>query len=160
MSDSPTAPSEIHATGIPGFSAWAQSASGHIAARKRPAEVQVRFASEDCAIQTLEGVVHASIGDAIVSGIAGEQWPVSRAHFGDKYRPVPPLEMGRDGIYLSLPIDVLAVPMQTAFKVRLADGRSWLGGRAGDWLVDYGDGSLGVIAATIFNLIYQSTEPA
>jgi len=80
---------------------------------------------------------------------------VSRAHFKDKYRPVPPTVMGESGVYASLPYRILALRMQQDFDVWLADGVSRLAGRAGDWLVDYGDGSFGVVADPIFATTYE-----
>ena len=40
-------------------------------------------------------------------------------------------------------------------KVLLADGISRLTGRAGEWLVDYGDGSLGIVSEAIFAATYD-----
>jgi hypothetical protein len=37
----------------------------------------------------------------------------------------------------------------------LADGQSKLTGKASDWLVDYGDGSLGVVSQAIFRTTYE-----
>ncbi len=45
--------------------------------------------------------------------------------------------------------------MSEEFEVLLADGISRLHGRAGEWLVDYGDGSLGIIAEAIFAANYR-----
>jgi hypothetical protein len=39
--------------------------------------------------------------------------------------------------------------------VQLADGVSILRGQPGDWLVDYGDGSLGIVAHDIFSTTYE-----
>jgi hypothetical protein len=99
--------------------------------------------------------VHAQAGDAILTGIAGERWRVSRARFGEKYRPVPPIRDGEPGTYLSLPNRILALQMTAPFEVLLADGLSKLTGKASDWLVDYGDGSLGVVSQTIFPTTYE-----
>ena len=126
-----------------------------VRARKRAHPVQVHFAQHGSAVDTLEGVVHAKLGDAIVTGLFGELWPVSGASFAGKYQAVPPLEMGAPGSYLSLPIDVVAVPMQAPFEVVLADGHSRLTGQAGDWLIDYGDGDLGIVNAAIFSATYE-----
>jgi hypothetical protein len=115
----------------------------------------VRFATELCTVQTPEGQVHAKPGDAIITGVGGEHWRVSRAHFTDKYRPVPPTVMGESGVYASLPYRILALRMQQDFDVWLADRVSRLAGRAGDWLVDYGDGSFGVVANSIFDTTYE-----
>jgi hypothetical protein len=138
-----------------GYSTEVSTYPGRVLARKLPREVQVRFATQLCEIQTREGVVRARPGDAIVTGTAGEHWRVSRAHFAQKYRAVPPTAEGQDGRYLSLTNSIMAVPMSAAFEVLLADGVSQLHGQPGDWLVDYGDGSLGIVAPAIFATTYE-----
>ena len=115
----------------------------------------MQFTPVACTVQTSEGVVHARPGDAIITGTAGERWRVSRARFPDKYRPVPPTVAGESGRYVSLPNRILTVPMTEAFEVLLADGISRLNGRAGEWLVDYGDGSLGIVSRAIFASTYK-----
>ncbi|HEV7610879.1 MAG TPA: PGDYG domain-containing protein [Steroidobacteraceae bacterium] len=109
-------------------------------------------------MQTSEGLVHAVPGDAIITGTAGEHWRVSRARFPDKYRPVPPTVAGEAGRYVSLPNRIMAVPMTKPFEVVLADGVSRLTGRAGEWLVDYGDGSLGIVSPDIFANTYEISD--
>jgi hypothetical protein len=47
--------------------------------------------------------------------------------------------------------------MTEAFEVLLADGESLLEGRPGDWLVDYGDGSLGIVSQAAFATTYAIT---
>lgn len=132
----------------------------HIRARRRRQAFAVRFATQDGSVQTLEGEVNVSAGDAVVTGVAGEQWPVGRARFRARYAPVPPLAFGQDGLYESLPLPVLALQLAQACEVLLPDGRSRLTGQGGDWLVDYGDGSLGVVSAALFDTIYQrDAEP-
>ena len=126
-----------------------------IFARKLEREIEVRFTPVACTVHTPEGVVHARPGDAIITGTAGEHWRVSRARFADKYRPVPPTVAGEAGRYVSLPNRIMAVPMTTTFEVLLADGVSRLNGRAGEWLVDYGDGSLGIVSPAIFATTYE-----
>jgi hypothetical protein len=126
-----------------------------VRARKLEREIHVEFTPVACTVQTREGLVHAKPGDAIITGTAGERWRVSHERFGEKYRPVPPTRAGEPGRYVSRPNRVLALPMTRAFDVLLADGESQLHGQAGDWLVDYGDGSLGVVAPAIFATTYE-----
>jgi hypothetical protein len=45
--------------------------------------------------------------------------------------------------------------MSEPFGVLLSDGVSRLTGHAGDWLVDYGDGSLGVVSGPVFASTYE-----
>jgi len=145
----------FHSTARRGFSTEVSTYPGRILARKRALEVDVQFASQPCSIHTREGTVQAHQGDAIVTGAAGEQWRVSRAHFPQKYRALPPTAEGQDGRYVSLTNSIMAVPMTLAFEVLLSDGVSRLNGQAGDWLVDYGDGSLGIVAPSIFSATYE-----
>jgi hypothetical protein len=145
----------FRSSGQPGFSKVVSQDPRHITARKLEREIHVRFAPAACTVQTTEGVVHAKAGDAIVTGTAGETWRVSRAHFPHKYRPVPPVLGGEAGPYVSLRNRILALQMQEPFEVVLADGISRLTGRAGDWLADYGDGSLGIVTQAIFATTYE-----
>ena len=144
-------------SGQRGFTRGVIDDSRHVTARKFEREVSVRFATEPCTVQTPEGQVHAKPGDAIITGVGGEHWRVSRARFPHKYRPVPPTVEGEDGRYVSLPNRIMAVPMTEEFEVILADGVSRLTGRAGEWLVDYGDGSLGIVSEPIFATTYEIT---
>lgn len=126
----------------------------HIRAQKRRQRFAVRFAAHDGSVATLDGDVRMQAGDAVVTGLDGEQWPVARARFQASYAPVAPLAVGQDGLYDSLPLPVLALPLEQACEVLLPDGVSRLQGGPGDWLVDYGDGSLGVVASGLFARIY------
>lgn len=142
-------------SGQRGYSSLISAHPRRVHARKLEHEIDVRFTPVACTVQTSEGLVHAAPGDAIITGTAGEHWRVSRARFPDKYRPVPPTVAGESGRYLSLPNRIMAVPMTQAFAVLLADGVSRLSGRAGEWVVDYGDGSLGIVSEDIFATTYE-----
>jgi hypothetical protein len=145
-------------SGQRGYSNLVSGDPQRVVARKLEREIDVRFTPVECTVETPEGVVHARPGDAIVTGTAGEHWRVSRARFADKYRPVPPTVAGEAGRYVSLPNRILAVPMSESFEVLLADGVSRLHGRPGEWLVDYGDGSLGIVSEDIFASTYSIVE--
>ncbi len=139
----------------PGYLPDIEADRRRVRARKRINTVEARFAASDGLLRTPEGVVDVRAGDAIVTGIAGEQWRVSRESFEHRYRPIPPTRAGQTGRYESLPIDVLAIAMDRRFEVVLGDGMSQLRGDRGDWLVDYGDGSLGIVAAEVFESTYE-----
>ena len=154
---SPGAEPVFRSSAQPGYSSAVSNHPGRVTARKLPQEIDVQFATQPCTVQTREGVVLARPGDAIVTGTAGERWRVSRSHFSNKYQAVPPTTEGQPGRYISLPNSIMAVPMTEGFEVVLADGASRLKGQPGDWLVDYGDGSLGIVAQTIFATTYEVT---
>jgi hypothetical protein len=142
-------------SGRRGYSTLISADPRRVLARKLEREIDVRFTPVACTVKTSEGVVHAAPGDAIITGTAGEHWRVSHARFADKYRPVPPTVAGESGRYISLPNRILAVSMMEPFEVLLADGISRLNGRPGEWLVDYGDGSLGIVSPEIFATTYE-----
>lgn len=146
----------FRSSGRDGFSAEMKAMAGVIPARKLERTVRARFADHDCLVHTPEGAVLAHAGDAIITGYAGEEWPVPRRSFEASYEPHGDVRMGAAGVYRRLPREVLATRMQTPFAVVLADGHSRLSGGAGDWLVDYGDGTLGIIADAIFLTTYET----
>jgi hypothetical protein len=145
----------FRSSGKRGFSAIIAADPRRVQARKLEREVDVRFTPVGCIVETHEGTVHAKPGDAILRGIGDEQWRVSRERFADKDSPLPPTRDGEAGRYIAKRNEVIAVRMSAPFEVVLSDGISKLKGRDRDWLVDYGDGSLGIVTAGIFALTYE-----
>jgi hypothetical protein len=142
-------------SGISGYSAEVSGNPNHVEARKLEREVDVRFTDAPCIVRTPEGAVHAHPGDAILTGNGGHHWRVSHGKFAHKYRAIPPTVAGESGRYMSLPYHILALQLQQPFDVLLGDEVSKLSGHPGDWLVDYGDGSLGIVAQDIFATTYE-----
>lgn len=132
-----------------------ETQAGHY--RKRLQTVQVRFATSAGPIATREGVVQAGVGDAIITGVEGEQWPVRHPAFTTKYAPVTGTVMGQDGVYMTRPQAVRASRQAQAFSVNLGDGVGVLAGQGGDWLVEYGPGDRAVVGAAIFARTYCAT---
>ncbi|HEY2591308.1 MAG TPA: PGDYG domain-containing protein [Steroidobacteraceae bacterium] len=126
-----------------------------VRARKRIAAIEVRFATANGTLLTREGMVHVRPGDAIVGDVGGDRWRVSKESFEHRYKPIPPTRAGQPGRYESLPNEALAIVMDGPFDVVLRDGISQLHGERGDWLVDYGDGNLGIVAAEVFESTYE-----
>ncbi len=117
--------------------------------------VSVEFAPSDNIIKTLEGEVHCSAGDAIVTSAQGESWPVARAHFDEMYEPAGDFAHGLDGAYRKKSsVFILAKQMDTPFKVTVGQG-DVLTGKPGDWLTQYSDGQQGIVADVIFRKTYQ-----
>jgi len=125
--------------------------------RKKPLPVPVRFARGGGICQTREGPVPYRTNDAILTGVKGEQWPVERATFEQRYRPLFDGSMGMDGDYVKDPIDVLAVQMDDAMRIPMRAGGE-LHGRPGDWLLQYAPGDYGVISDSIFRDTYVIVE--
>lgn len=56
--------------------------------RKIPIVLEAYQTEEEMDIETLEGVMHASIGDYIVTGVKGEKYPVKPDIFKNLYEEV------------------------------------------------------------------------
>ncbi|QOL48491.1 PGDYG domain-containing protein [Massilia litorea] len=144
---------EFHSAGAGGGAPALLGEPGVVRVQKRAMRVMVRFATQPETIHTREGPVRARAGDAVVSAPTGEQWPIERAAFEQRYRPAGP-----PGAYYSVPRPSLAVRMTDPFAVVLGDGVSRLSGQPGDWLLDYGDGHFGIVGAEIFAATYTMLD--
>lgn len=56
--------------------------------RKKPVVIEAYQTQEEMDIPTLEGIMHADIGDWIITGIKGEQYPCKPDVFEQTYEPV------------------------------------------------------------------------
>jgi len=144
---------EFHANASAGFLSELVSDPQALRVRKRPSRVVVRFAAQPEIVATREGPVMAGAGDAVLTSETGEQWPLLRSVFERRYRPGT-----QQYCYESVPCESIALRMDEAFDVVFDDGVSRLSGRPGDWLLDYGDGHLGIVGADIFAATYERLD--
>ena len=56
--------------------------------RKKPVIIEAYQTDKEMDIETLEGTMHASVGDYIITGINGEQYPCKPDIFEKTYEPV------------------------------------------------------------------------
>ena len=124
-------------------------------ARRRPLVFEVAFAQEKILIDTLEGFVRAEAGDAVVTGVRGERWPVSSTRFAELYEPVLMTRMGEDGRYRRRAGMVRTTRLTQPLSLSLPDEHGALSGSAGDWLVQHTDGRFGIVADDIFERTYE-----
>ena len=124
-------------------------------ARRRPLVFEVAFNQEKVVIDTIEGPVHAEVGDAVVTGVRGERWPVRRTKFAELYEPVSWTRMGEDGHYRRRAVVVRTTRLTQPLSLFLPDEQGALSGNAGDWLVQHTDGSFGIVADDIFERTYE-----
>lgn len=55
--------------------------------RKKPVTVEAYQTDKEMIVQTLEGSLHASVGDYIITGVNGEQYPCKSDIFAKTYEP-------------------------------------------------------------------------
>jgi len=125
---------------------------------KRPLPVTVEFAEQDNTLDTREGPVRYQAGDAILTGVEGERWPIQRARFLASYYPTAALRAGENGTYVKRHKTVWAWRSSTAIDIALSGQRGILRANAGDIIIDYGGGDLAVVAPSIFESSYQRVE--
>lgn len=125
---------------------------------KRPIPVDVEFAPHAGTLQTLEGEVAFEAGDALMTGVKGERWPIRRHRFESTYAPVAPTRMGKNGRYLKKPVEVSARQAKAPESIELQAGSGTLQARPGDWVVTAPDGHQWVVANEIFHATYQRSE--
>ena len=117
--------------------------------------VTVIFACEAGELLSLEGRNRYAAGDALITGLAGSCWSVSRDRFDLKYEAVPPTDMGTDGSYKAIPLPVLAKQMSEPFTAARSAGGDVLRGTAGDWLLQYAPGDFGIADQIRFAQVYR-----
>lgn len=131
-------------------------ASDPVAARYEKSEtVTVAFARQDGELISLEGPNRFRTGDALITGSTGSRWSVSRERFDAKYQAVPPTAAGEDGHYEARPLPVLAKRISEPFTAKRSAGGDVLRGSAGDWLLQYGPGDLGIAEHHRFTQVYH-----
>lgn len=123
---------------------------------KKAIPVEVEFANEDGRLATLEGQVDFMAGDAILTGVAKERWPVRRARFEQIYQPLPPTVMGERGSYIKKPLPVHAREAVRQETVAHAGGA--LQAQAGDWIVRSPEGWEWVVARKLFLETYRALD--
>ncbi len=121
---------------------------------KKPVTVQVTFAVESGELLTHEGPVKYQKGEAILTGVEGEKWPIRKEKFFKTYSPVPPVNAGENGPYRKNPIVVFAKQMNEAFTTNVSWSKDTLAGHPGDWLIQYDTGSYGIVSQSIFSKTY------
>ncbi len=123
--------------------------------QKKAIPVSVHFAGTDGVCVTKEGDVFFKSGDAIMTGVEGEQWPIERSKFDASYQPISPTKTGEDGQYAKKPITVYALQLNEPFYVDVSWGSGRLEGQPCDWLLQYGPDDYGIVSKSIFEKTYE-----
>lgn len=132
---------------------------GAFQARKLPIPVEVKFAVSDGMIETREGVVLVQAGDAVITGVEGECWPVERKRFFETYDPAPVSSGVMVNHYIKRPMTVLALTASTQTSIALGNDRGTLYAQPGDVIVQYGTKDFAVVGPEIFQKTYETLKP-
>lgn len=119
---------------------------------KKPVVIDYRFATVTEVIETLEGPVTAQPGDAVITGVKGEQYPIQRFKFDDWY------VITEEGKAYKKPMVVEAEKMDVEFEVKVSWANEPIKGKVGDYRLTYGPGDFGAVAADVFAESYDIVE--
>ena len=122
---------------------------------KQDIPVQIYFAKEAGRVKTREGMVSHEAGDAIITGMDKELWPVALSIFKKKYQPIDGTRHGQTQAYLPVAIPAWALQIHEPFTVLLSNERGSLLGKPGDWLLQYAPGECGIVDKDIFEKSYM-----
>ena len=86
--------------------------------RKKPVVVEAFATEEPMDIETLEGVMHASAGDYIITGVEGERYPCKPDIFARTYEPADagPVSPDREALL------ALADEIEAGFRLECSTG--------------------------------------
>ncbi|ARV17604.1 hypothetical protein AEP_00644 [Curvibacter sp. AEP1-3] len=124
--------------------------------RSRPVEVSVEISDRAQTITTLEGPVQCKAGDAIVTGVIGERYPVPAGKFQQKFAPLLETKPNASGKYTKCIKVVQAAQLHESMSVPLDGDQGVLDGNPGDWCVWYSDTDVAIVAGNIFSNLYET----
>lgn len=113
--------------------------------------LHVEFAKENGICKTGNGDVAYLKGDAIVTGVKGEKYPIPREKFDKTYDLIDE----ENKLYVKKRIEMLAIQINEPFSVNVLWSRDLLIGKPGDWLIEYSNGEYGIIDGHIFKDTYD-----
>lgn len=117
--------------------------------------LHAEFACEPGVLQTREGEVAYEAGDALMTGVEGERWPIPADVFPTLYRPTEGVEAGCPGAYVRIPDELVAVQVTEPVVIALQDGRGSLRAEPGDWLLQGADGQKRVVSDAALGETYH-----
>ena len=131
---------------------------GAVQATKQAITIEVHFACKAGVCTTPEGPVSYRRGDPVLTGTAGEHWPIEKEKFKEKYEPCAGTIDGEDGQYCSKTRTVHALCLKEPISVPVGWRHEPLHGKQGDWLVQYGPDDYGIVDPHIFATTYRILE--
>lgn len=120
-------------------------------AQKKKIDSKFYFAEADGIIQTKEGAVSYKNGDAILTGVKGEQWPIKRDTFEATY-----VFDVNTGLCFKRPEIVMVEKSDVPFSVNVSWSNDPINGKVGDYRVSNLSGTdTWIVDSDIFNETYD-----
>lgn len=131
-----------------------QNGGGRRAAKK-PVHVTGEQLRTTSTIPTREGLVSASAGDWVLEDSAGNRWPVSTEHLLTYYSCSDPNPQHSHSRWIARPQTVRVLQLTRPMLVPVGRYGELIQGNPNDWLIYYESHSFGIVAADLFNDLYE-----
>lgn len=109
----------------------------------------------DSIIRTREGAVSAPAGDWVLQDTAGNRWPVSPEHLLTHYTRLDTDPNSLVSQWVAKPETVRVLQLTSPVRVPVGRDGALIQGYPNDWLVFYKSNSFGIVAANLFNILYE-----
>lgn len=120
--------------------------------RKKPITVKAVKVEEELIVNTLEGGYPAKIGDYIITGIDGEEYPISEHRFMETYESTT-----EPGVYIKKALPVFAYCIGDQ-EIEITKGDGNLFASKNDWLIFYSVGDCYPCKPSIFFKTYEPLD--
>ena len=117
---------------------------------KKPISVKFQYILAPIVVETLEGPVNAGPGHVLITGVAGEQYPISQKTFFETYNVDEDL-----GVAYKRKVIVDAEQLTEPKSVKVEWSDDYLTGKPGDWLITNDKGSQWIVEEKIFEQTYE-----
>ncbi|MBM4231003.1 MAG: hypothetical protein FJ184_09685 [Gammaproteobacteria bacterium] len=124
-------------------------------ATKRPVLVRGEKLDADSIVQTREGAVSAPAGDWVLQDPTGNRWPVSPEHLFTHYTRLDTDPNNPVSQWVAKPQTVRVLQLTSPIRVPVGRDGAVIQGYPNDWLVFYKSNSFGIVAADLFDILYE-----
>ena len=109
----------------------------------------------DSIIRTREGAISAPAGDWVLQDTDGNRWPVSPEHLLTHYTRLDTDPNSLVSQWVAKPQTVRVIQLTSPVRVPVGRDGALIQGYPNDWLVFYKSKSFGVVAADLFDILYE-----
>jgi hypothetical protein len=109
----------------------------------------------DSIIRTREGAISAPAGDWVLQDTDGNRWPVSPEHLLTHYTRLDTIPNSLVSQWVAKPQTVRVLQLTSPVRVPVGRDGALIQGYPNDWLVFYKSKSFGVVAADLFDILYE-----
>ena len=109
----------------------------------------------DAIVRTREGAVSVPAGDWVLQDSTGNRWPVSPKHLFTHYTRLDTDPNSPVSQWIAKPQTVRVLQLTSPIRVPVGRDGALIQGYPNDWLMFYKSNSFGIVAADLFDILYE-----